>query len=92
LRGGARLWMKILDTGGLPSTTRAASASHFRQNATSEADAPRPKHERGQDGRDSLFRRFGVSVFARRDREDQIPVKEGRVGEVATELDPRSGS
>jgi hypothetical protein len=40
----------------------------------------------------SAFRRFGVSFFARRDREDQIPVKEGRAGEVATELDPRSGS
>jgi hypothetical protein len=71
--------------------TAPTALSRIRQNATSEAYALRPKaHERGKDGRDSLFRRFGVSAFrrfvvrclgsfggsffARRDREDQIPV------------------
>jgi hypothetical protein len=33
----------------------------FRQTATFEAYAPGRRHERGKDGRDSLFRRFGSS-------------------------------
>jgi hypothetical protein len=46
--------------------TAPTALSRIRQNATSEAYALRPKaHERGKDGRDSLFRRFGVSAFRR---------------------------